>query len=1260
MIVAKYKFDKSIYENLIPVFNDGYNGYTISDEIDETDSSITIRTIECDILPTYIRFGTITWDSEITNDVLSLKEIIDINADNLSDMSYMFCNCHNLNEVKNLNVTSATMSLQLMFYQCKMLIQLDLSNWDTSNVKNMQGVLQGCTSLINLDISNWDTNNVIDMNSAFRNCGSLSLLNLSNFNIDNVTKIGYMFDGCSSLITLDLSNWNTDKVTNKTNIFTYCPNLQYIRCNNTSTINTLASLLPSRTSSTQGKIITTSSTNVDTTTLSSLNWSVDTSSGTKIAEYKFDKSIWNSLVPEFNEGFGGYFVNDKIEDEVNSPNVVTRNLVGYGGLPTLMRFGLMWTEGESKIPAKHMCLTEVVSINGSGLTTCDTMFKQCRSLKKVSGITSTNNVSNMGNMFADCHNLHTLNLNRMDTSKVWNFSNMFWNCFALQTIDLSYFNTSNATRMENLFRSCNNLTSLDVSNFDTSNVTRMDYMFCGCNNLTSLDVSNWDTSKVTIMYYMFNNCTKLTSLDVSNWDVSNVTTTQSMFSGCIKLVSLDLSSWNTNKVTSMHNMFQYAPSLTTLDISNFVINASTDAYGILTGCNKLSDIGMLYCSQDTINKLIPLITDGSKTIWVKDTKASDYTATDYVTFKDYKEDNRTLYLNSPLLEGDEIVNKEGKLYHYHKMGKVVFDGSEKWITWTDSSNPSGYSSYYIYYNTSGSGHTLNIPNGTNAEVICDTFKHNNASGYASSSEGVRSINNYITFTIKHENLKISDSTSYNDRLAAWKSWLSKNPTTVVYELAEPYYELISDNPLIVKSYAEGKLDTSSIITPTSIQSIPYKEELTYLYTSTQYCIQFYSTADCTVDITLGGTKVENKSVSVGLNKIYITTPSTLVDNKLIINSKGNATISEVVVVNSNEEFDYFDGLKSSFEDCLVTDVDNENYGKYEVGVKIVGKNKFDGEVLDNSAWIMNKPEHSFVDGYFSSKNIISVKPNTEYRLSCNGQLMYGNIHYRDLEGNFIGQIYIQDYSNLTEFTSKTPNNCYYITFQCNKNNFDINGNIQLEEGDIATPYEPYKETNATIYLNSPLLQGDRIEVVDGKLCHYHKMGKVVFDGGEDENWGMNYGGLTLETRPNTRQFYSSILDDKTTGKCEVSDKFKMDNIYDYDIVGFCIYGNNINDIRISHTSKSVKEFKQWLSENPTTVVYELAEPYYEDITPIQSSFVISTVSEGDMEIITDLPIKSNITYLTNIASAVLMEQQLDELDNSTESLTNIVEDEINE
>ncbi|MBQ2409472.1 MAG: hypothetical protein II309_08580 [Bacilli bacterium] len=46
MIICKYKFDSSIYNNLIPEFNSGYNGYTVSDEVD---GNIITRTIECDV-----------------------------------------------------------------------------------------------------------------------------------------------------------------------------------------------------------------------------------------------------------------------------------------------------------------------------------------------------------------------------------------------------------------------------------------------------------------------------------------------------------------------------------------------------------------------------------------------------------------------------------------------------------------------------------------------------------------------------------------------------------------------------------------------------------------------------------------------------------------------------------------------------------------------------------------------------------------------------------------------------------------------------------------------------------------------------------------------------------------------------------------------------------------------------------------------------------------------------------------------------------
>jgi hypothetical protein len=248
---------------------------------------------------------------------------------------------------------------------------------------------------------------------------------------------------------------------------------------------------------------------------------------------------------------------------------------------------------------------------------------------------------------------------------------------------------------------------------------------------------------------------------------------------------------------------------------------------------------------------------------------------------------------------------------------------------------------------------------------------------------------------------------------------------------------------------------------------------------------------------------------------------------------------------------------------------------------------------------------------------------------------------------------------------KLSNNVKYIKFATNNANGMIQfSNIQLEEGDIATSYEPYKETNATIYLNSPLLQGDKIEVVDGKLCHYHKMGKVVLDG--DEYWveysnkdtSMNFRIATITNIAfcNGSSEIANIISNNFNAR-------SLNHIADYNIEGVAVGTTSKITISIDKTKLSttdVNGFKQWLSENPTTLIYELAEPYYEDITPLQSSFVISTVSEGDMEIITDLPIKSNITYLTNITSAVLMEQQLDELDNGTESLTNIVEDKINE
>ena len=52
------------------------------------------------------------------------------------------------------------------------------------------------------------------MKEIFYNCQLLSSLDLSNFNTQNVNNMEYMFYNCESLTSLDLSNFNTQNVTN--------------------------------------------------------------------------------------------------------------------------------------------------------------------------------------------------------------------------------------------------------------------------------------------------------------------------------------------------------------------------------------------------------------------------------------------------------------------------------------------------------------------------------------------------------------------------------------------------------------------------------------------------------------------------------------------------------------------------------------------------------------------------------------------------------------------------------------------------------------------------------------------------------------------------------------------------------------------------------------------------------------------------------------------------------------------------------------
>ena len=148
---------------------------------------------------------------------------IDLSHFNSINIKTMYCMFNGCTSLKSLNLanfnTSNVEDMSSMFLNCSSLESLNLSTFDTSNVNNMGDMFGTCSSLVDLDLSSFNTYNVTCLGGMFYNCTSLKTLNLINFRTDNVTKIWGMFDNCVSLKYLDISNFNINNVQNIKNIF---------------------------------------------------------------------------------------------------------------------------------------------------------------------------------------------------------------------------------------------------------------------------------------------------------------------------------------------------------------------------------------------------------------------------------------------------------------------------------------------------------------------------------------------------------------------------------------------------------------------------------------------------------------------------------------------------------------------------------------------------------------------------------------------------------------------------------------------------------------------------------------------------------------------------------------------------------------------------------------------------------------------------------------------------------------------------------
>ena len=250
---------------------------------------------------------------------------------------------------------------------------------------------------------------------------------------------------------------------------------------------------------------------------------------------------------------------------------------------------------------------------------------------------------------------------------------------------------------------------------------------------------------------------------------------------------------------------------------------------------------------------------------------------------------------------------------------------------------------------------------------------------------------------------------------------------------------------------------------------------------------------------------------------------------------------------------------------------------YPLKLNVRGKNLFNLNNLEYGN--MNKDTGKNLADVTSMKrtiNYISVNPKTQYIINTSCRFF----EY-DKDKNFLSSTAITG-----KFT--TSENTEYIKFHGNTTDeFVDDKKIQLEEGTVATSYEPYREPTITnINLPIPLRSlpnGVCDTIEENKLIQ--RVEKVVLNGSEDWNLG--------RTTTNTQVFYlvntnlkelSSLACDTYTVQTTSKDK----SIY-------C--GNSWRPQIRDDSCSTIEEFKQLLSEKPVTVYYELATPIETGITP---------------------------------------------------------------
>ena len=283
--------------------------------------------------------------------------------------------------------------------------------------------------------------------------------------------------------------------------------------------------------------------------------------------------------------------------------------------------------------------------------------------------------------------------------------------------------------------------------------------------------------------------------------------------------------------------------------------------------------------------------------------------------------------------------------------------------------------------------------------------------------------------------------------------------------------------------------------------------------------------------------------------------------------------------------------------------EHQPYGKHKIEILSNGKNLINpkdvvvGYIQDNGIPNQSINDHTRLNGY------IRISPNKLYRLYIDKRLQ-GRLFYYDSNFNFLS-------SSLSRDLASSPSKAVYLSFR-----FHNTENIPLEalnyelfegQGDYTGEFTHYCQNKTQILLDEPLMRlpnGVCDEITkDGKLIR--RVGKVVFDGSED--WSATGGNghstrnsfeITLSNNYNNTSINISGISNNFSHTMEVGIpstdwSFRIRRTRTNGGTDYLLFTPSTNIVPY----RNIQSWKQWLSQNPTTVYYELAKPVITDIIP---------------------------------------------------------------